>query len=95
MRGSCSSRASRRFVVPGPGPIGSLCGVSSVRGGTPVGTFAFSMPGRSTSCGILAVVVALWLFGSTAVSRGVSLEALAQGGAPLLSAGPRGGLRGR
>ena len=35
----------------GPGVVGSLCGVSSVRGGTPVGVFGFSMPGCSMSCG--------------------------------------------
>ena len=90
--GSCSWRPSRRSVVPGRGPVGSLRGVSSLRGGTPIGVFGFSMPGYSTSCGSRC-----WWSrsGRSDRLRGVvacRFEALAPGGALLAS---EGGSRGR
>ena len=47
-------------------------------------------PGLLDLVRIPLVIVAFWSFGSTAASGGVSLEALAPGGAPLLSEERRG-----
>ena len=49
-RGCARMAPSCRRRPPSP-CVGSLRGVASVRGGTPVGVFGFSMPGCSTSCG--------------------------------------------
>ena len=82
--GSCSSRPSRRSVVPGSG-TGRIVARGLVGARRDAGWQARLLDaGLLDAVRIPVLVLALWSFGSTAVSRGVPLAALAPGG-PLLA----------